>query len=186
VLNPSGQNIGNYRYTPFATDTLGKAVWSPDGKAVGYAAKANGTHQVFLRYLNSPVPIQLTHEKLDTVPFGWSSDRGHLIVGESQNSTGIDTDYKLYSIPTVGGQPDFIMDAGCQACDLSRDGNVFATLTHGKDGNVEVEISDPIGSALRPYKPDPFKSSANRINAKPWLSFSPDGKADSASSRYQR
>ena len=68
LLNPSGQNIGNYRYTPFAADTSGKAIWSPDGKAVAYAGKVNGTYQVFLRYLNSPVPVQLTHEKLDTVP----------------------------------------------------------------------------------------------------------------------
>ena len=50
VLNPSGQNIGNYRYTPFAADTSGKAIWSPDGKAVAYAGKVNGTFQVFLRY----------------------------------------------------------------------------------------------------------------------------------------
>ncbi len=57
VLNPSGQNIGNYRYTPFATDTSGKAIWSPDGKAVAYARKVNGTYQVFLRYLQLPVPV---------------------------------------------------------------------------------------------------------------------------------
>src|SRR5271166_5601797 len=31
LLKPSGQNIGNYRYTPFATDA-GDPAWSPDGK----------------------------------------------------------------------------------------------------------------------------------------------------------
>ena len=175
-LFPPGQDIGSYRYTPFATDTFANAAWSPDGKAVVYASKVNGTLQVFLRYLNSPVPVQLTHEKLDTVPFGWSSDRGHLIVGESLSSIGMLTNFKLYSIPTVGGQPEFIMDIGCYACNLSRDGNAFVTLTQGKDGNSIVGISDPIGSALRPYKPDPFSSGANGFNADPWLSFSPDGK----------
>jgi hypothetical protein len=54
-----------------------------------------------------------------------------------ENSIGMFTDYKLYSIPTVGGQPEFIMDTGCYGCDLSRDGNAFATLTLRKNGNVE-------------------------------------------------
>ena len=39
-----------------------------------------------------------------------------------------------------------------------------------------MEVSDPIGSPPRPYKPDPFNPSANRINSDAWLSFSPDGK----------
>lgn len=169
LLKPSGQNIGNYIYTPFATDT-DRAAWSPDGKAIAYASRVNGTLQVFLRYLNSPVPIQLTHEKVDTVPFGWSSDRGHLIVGELNGTVGLFR-YKLYSVPTVGGQPEFIMDAhDCYACDLSPDGKVFANVWG------TVEISDPIGSPLRPYKPDPFTSSANDISSTPSISFSPDGK----------
>jgi serine/threonine protein kinase/Tol biopolymer transport system component len=167
LLRPSGQNIGNYRYTPFANDT-DRATWSPDGNAIAYAAKVNGTLQVFLRYLNSPVPIQLTHEELDTVPFGWSSDRAHLIVGESKSFGGMLTAYALYSVPTVGGQPDFLMDAHCYACDLSRDGRAFATFME-----KGVEISDPIGSPFRLYQPDPFNKEV--IN-NPWLSFSPDGK----------
>jgi hypothetical protein len=68
------------------------------------------------------------------------------------------------------------MNAVCEACDLSRDGKAFAALTRDKDNHDFLGISDPIGSALRTYEPDPFKSSADRINAKPWLSFSPDGK----------
>jgi serine/threonine protein kinase len=177
VLRPAGQNIGNYRYTPFATDTANGSVWSPsgvvwspDGKAVSYASRVNGTLQVFLRYLNSSVPLQLTHEKLDTVPFGWSSDRNHLIVGGIAGSDSMLTHYKLYSLPTVGGQLEFIMDADCYACDLSRDGKVFATINRG------VEISDPIGSPLRAYMPAPFASSVDKVDSIPWLSFSPDGK----------
>lgn len=171
LLRPSGQNIGSYRYTPFATDTSGKGIWSPDGRALAYASKVNGTFQVFLRFLNSPVPVQLTQEKLDTVPFGWSSDRGHLIVGEANDTVGILTHYKLYSIPTVGGQPEFLMDADCIVCELSRDGKFFATITY-----TDVEISDPIGVPLRPYKPDPFNSSVKGTTSDPSLSVSPDGK----------
>jgi Tol biopolymer transport system component len=176
LLKPSGQDIGNYRYTPFATDIYENAIWSPDGRAVAYAGNVNGNYQVFIRYLNSPVPVQLTRGKLDTFPFGWSSDRGHLIVGESEDSLARLTHYKLYSIPTVGGQPEFIMDAGCYACDLSRDGKTFATLTQDKDNHSVLGISDPIGSPLRPYAPTPFASSAEAITSSPWLSLSPDGK----------
>jgi eukaryotic-like serine/threonine-protein kinase len=171
LLRPVGQDIGNYRYTPFATDT-GRAVWSPDGKAVAYASKVNGTDQVFLRYLNSTVPILLTHEKLDTEPLGWSSDRSHLIVEELSGLTvTMFNPVKVYSVPTVGGQMEFILDADCYASGLSRDGRVFAALS-----SQEVEISDPIGSPLRPYKPSPFNSGVAGIGSIPALSFSPDGK----------
>ena len=50
MLKPAGQNIGNYRYTPLATDGYGP-VWSPDGKAVAYSAQVDGVWQLFERYL---------------------------------------------------------------------------------------------------------------------------------------
>ncbi|MBV8675068.1 MAG: PD40 domain-containing protein, partial [Acidobacteriaceae bacterium] len=176
LLRPSGQDIRNYRYTLLATDT-DRAAWSPDSKAIAFASKVNGTFQVFLRYLNSPVPAQLTREKLDTVPFGWSSDRSHLIVGEVEETLGnILTHYKLYSLPTVGGQLEFIMEASCYTCGLSQDGKAFATLTEGKDNHSFLQISDPVGSPLRPYTPAPFDSSVMAITGNPFLSFSPDGK----------
>jgi eukaryotic-like serine/threonine-protein kinase len=62
LLRPTGQDIGNLRYTPFASDALG-GLWSPDGKAVAYVGTEHGIEQVFLRYLNSPNPVQVTHEK---------------------------------------------------------------------------------------------------------------------------
>jgi eukaryotic-like serine/threonine-protein kinase len=171
LLRPVGQEIGNYRYTPFATDT-GRAVWSPDGKAVAYASQVNGTDQVFLRYLNSTAPILLTHEKLDTEPLGWSSDRSHLIVEELPGLTATMFKHvKVYSVPTVGGEMEFILDADCLTSDLSRDGKVFAALSY-----PEVEISDPIGSPLRLYKPSPFNSAMASVSSNPALSFSPDGK----------
>ncbi len=62
LLRPTGQDISKYHYTPFATDAFNPS-WSPDGKAVVYSAKVNGIYQVFLRYLNSPAPVQLTREE---------------------------------------------------------------------------------------------------------------------------
>ena len=173
LLRPAGQDIGKYRYTPIAVDAY-TAVWAPDGKAVAYSGQVDGTYQAFLRYLDSPIPVQLTHEKYPVSVLGWSSDRNHLIVYE-------DTDWKqsppkkLYSVPIVGGQLDFIMDADCDACDLSRDGKVFATLARAKNPGdlVHVYISDPLGSPLRPYAPNLFAS--KDIGNAPDLTFSPDG-----------
>jgi serine/threonine protein kinase len=177
LLRPQGQHIGNYRYSPFAKDA-GGAIWSPDGKAVAYTQKVNGSDQVFLRYLNSPIPLQLTHTKGTPNPLGWSSDRNHLIVGEQDTVTNTDLEFhqKLYSVPLVGGERESILDTTCMGCDLSRNGKVYATLTSawGKDG--AVGISDPLGSPLREYKPDSFTSSKEEIDSNPSLSFSPDGK----------
>ena len=175
LLRPSEQDIGKYRYTLFASNA-GSPVWSPDGKAAAYAGNVDGIYQVFLRYLNSPVPEQLTHEKHSVVPLGWSSDRNHLIVLEGtdrQESPFL----RLASLATVGGDLDPIMDTDCNhGCNLSPDGKAFATLVLDKDlGDMfNVAISDPLGSPLRPYKLAPFASKSTSNNPK--LAFSPDGK----------
>jgi hypothetical protein len=117
LLRPSVQNIADYRYTPFASEAS-NPIWSPDGKAVAYSGEVNGTYQIFLRYLNSAVSMQLTHEKHDTKPLGWSSDKNHVILLESTGRREAPF-YKLYSVPVVGGELDFVMDSDCEACDIS-------------------------------------------------------------------
>ncbi|MGB6133291.1 MAG: protein kinase [Acidobacteriaceae bacterium] len=175
LLLPVGQDISKYRYTPFASNAFAP-VWSPDGKAVAYTGDVDGVYQVFLRYLNSSVPVQLTHEKHSVFPLGWSSDRNHLIVGEYADRPE-SSRLRLASMATVGGDPDPIMEVDCDhGCDLSRDGKAFVTLAHDKDhGDLyNVEISDPLGSPLRPYTPAPF-ATRGAANA-PLLTYSPDGK----------
>ena len=176
LLKPPGQDIGQYRYTPFASDAW-DAVWSPDGKAVAYSGKLHGTPQVFLRYLNSSVPLQLTHEEHGVRPLGWSSDRSHLIVVEDTDRKE-SPDHKLYSVATVGGDLESIMDTDCVelACGLSPDGKAFATLSMPKNPGelYGVAISDPLGSPLRSYTPAPFASKS--VFNVPQLLFSPDGR----------
>ena len=173
VLKPTGQDIGNYRYTPFASHAFGP-IWSPDGKAVAYTGKTESGYQVFLRYLNSPVAVQLTHEQHMVQPVGWSSDRSHLIVLESTDKTE-PPNARLYSVATVGGEPEFIMDTdGVGYCDLSKDGKAFATVSKEPDGRYGVVVSDPVGSPFRSYKPDPFAT--RDLYNSPSLAFSPDGK----------
>ncbi len=174
LLKPNGQDIGKYRFTPFATNARG-GVWSPDGRAVAYSGKVDDVYQVFLRYLNSPVPVQLTHEQRTVEPVGWSSDRNHLIVVEGTDNK--QSPYsKLYSVPTVGGDLDFIMDIDCVTCDLSPDGKALAILSlPSKPGELYgVAISDPLGSPVRAYSPAPFAS--KELFNRPGLAFAPDGK----------
>ncbi len=173
LLRPVGQDIGKYRYTPFASNAL-PGVWSPDGTAVAYTGFAPGASQVFLRYLNSPVPLQLTHQPHNVAPVGWSADRTHLILAEDTGAEQPPYD-KLYSVPTVGGDPEFIMDFDCLAtCALSPDGKVLATFAQGRDKNYSILVSDPVGSPLRPYAPAPFATKT--IIGRPQLDFSPDNK----------
>jgi eukaryotic-like serine/threonine-protein kinase len=174
LLMPAGQDIARYRYTPFASNA-DNPVWSPDGKAVAYSGEVNGTSQTFLRYLNSPIAIQLTHEKFSNQPLGWSSDGAHLILlGTTDRSER--PYFKFYSVAAIGGELDFIMDADCDSCDLSRDGKAFAEFTKGKDGVFSIFVSHPLGSPFRPYTPAPFASKDVYGNTNSQLHFSPDGK----------
>jgi len=172
LLKPSGQNIANYRYTPLANDAYGP-VWSHDGKAVAYSARVDGVWQLFVRYLNQPGPVQLTHEQQSVGPMGWSTDRAHLILWAE---TGLDSssNYKFYSVPTVGGDPQLVADFNCEACDLSPSGKAIATFAKGADGVYSVAVSDPVGSPLRPYTPASF-ATKDLFNL-PQLIFSPDSK----------
>jgi Tol biopolymer transport system component/tRNA A-37 threonylcarbamoyl transferase component Bud32 len=173
MFKPAGQNIGNYRYTPLATDGYGP-VWSPDGKAIAYSAQVDGVWQLFERYLSQAAPVQLTHGQQDVGPMGWSSDRAHLILWEGA-STGESRTYSFVSVPTIGGDLEPVIDFDCIACDLSRDGKALATFSKAADGAYGVSVSDPFGSPLRPYTPAPF-ASKDLFNA-PQIGFSPDGKS---------
>jgi eukaryotic-like serine/threonine-protein kinase len=174
LLRSSSQEMGNYRYTRLASDAS-NAVWAPDGRALAYSGQVDGIGQVFVRYLNSPAPIQLTHGGKSVWPLGWSSDGGHLIIGESTPVLAEPTpDTKIYSLAMVGGEPDYIMDLKCEACDLSPGGRALATLFKQDDGFFGVAISDPLGSPLKKYKPSPFASKELYDQAR--LAFSADGK----------
>lgn len=76
LTDPQLPDQTNYRFTPFSFEPGGQysAVWSPNGKAVAYAARteATGPHQVFVRYLDAASPVQITHlaETAEPNPLG--------------------------------------------------------------------------------------------------------------------
>jgi eukaryotic-like serine/threonine-protein kinase len=173
ILKPAGQDIGRYKYTPFASGAQLRApVWSPDGKSVAYSGRSGDTSQVFIRYLDSPVPVQITHEPHDVSVYGWSADRNHLIVSESV----ADLTSRLATVPVLGGDLDFLEDAYCYACAASPDGQTFVELEDPPaPGQLYgVGISHPLGAPFQLYQPAPLAT--HGVYSGPQFSFSPDGK----------
>ncbi len=163
-----------YRFTPFSFEANGQCCqhWAPDGKAVAYSAAPSGGFQVFLRYLDSPVPVQLTHDRGNCIVRGWSPDGKHILFTcDSGKAT------EVRSIASVGGDSDlaFTLPGGSRkALAFSRDMRVYAALRLGEDGRYEIGISSPPGAPFRKYSPDPFATRA-AYNV-PQMAFSPDGK----------
>ena len=164
-----------YRFTPFAFSAGGQrdAVWSPDGKAVAYAARGDAVSaQVFLRRLDSDVPVQITHRPEAATPIAWTPDSHRILFGSSRQPAGI------WSVAATGGDPEpalSVEPSSVGAIAMAPDGKAAAMLFRGEDGIVSVWISAPFGSPLRKYSPDPF--AAHGVYNGPSLRFSPDGKS---------
>ena len=102
LLAPERHGFENYRFTPMeiSQENVGRAVWSPDGKAFAYSAVVNGTRQTFVRYLNSLNPAQITRETGGTSPIGWSPDNLRVIV-VGNNTMGGAPPLALFSSPVA-------------------------------------------------------------------------------------
>jgi serine/threonine protein kinase len=175
---PARTDQSGYRFTPFSFEPGGQRspIWSPDGKAVAYAARSDqaGPYQIYLRYLDSPAPLQLTHMKDSAFPMRWSPDGVRIfLLTESQPRS-------IWSIATVGGEPERVMTqpergtSNRRAIAISPDGRTVAAFQSLADGRYTVWTSSPPGSEPKQYTPDPFAST--RPFNTPTLKFSPDGK----------
>jgi len=167
------QDQSSYRFTPFSFEPGGQARphWSPDGKAVAYAVRTpSGVVQTFIRYLDSPVPAQVTRTAESAFPAGWTPDGKHILLTIARKPDGI------WSIATVGGEPELFMslpfDMSARA--ISSDAKTLVAFRKGNDGRFGLWISSPPGSPLRKYAPEPFAS--REIYNDPQVEFSPDGK----------
>jgi serine/threonine protein kinase len=176
--NPTLPDQSAYRFTPFSFEPGGQRfpVWSPDGKAVAYAARPNLTtpYQVYVRYLESPTPLQLTHMKDSAYPMRWSTDGARVFLFTDSQPASI------WSIATVGGEPELVMTqpkdgtGRKRSIAISPDGKAVAAFQSLGDATNTVWISSPPGSEPKKYGPDPFATKT--VYNTPTLEFSPDGR----------
>jgi Tol biopolymer transport system component len=176
LSKPDVPDQSAYRFTPFAFETGGQEqpVWSPDGKAVAYAGEVLTSHpaQVFVRYLDSATPVQITHGKEEARPLAWAPDGRRILFGrgESQSGRGI------WSVSVAGGEPQsFMLLPDARAAAVSPDLRTVAAVQEGSDGVCSVWISSPPGAPLKRYLPDPIASRTLYNNEV--IRFSPDGKS---------
>jgi eukaryotic-like serine/threonine-protein kinase len=191
LLTPRRHGVENYRYTPMeiSQENVGRAVWSPDGKAFAYSAVVDGKRQTFVRYLNISAPAQITHEPGGTSPLGWSPDNLRVIV-MGNNTRGGTPPLALFSLSVAGGEPEFVMplDArigvampldtligrGVVSAGISPDGKVLTVVQRRAAGEVlSVATSSPVGSPLKRYSPAPFETA--HFSDSPRIGMSPDG-----------
>jgi len=169
-----------YRFTPFAFDPGGQSGgrWSPDGKAFAYAGRGTeGSSQIFIRYLDSSVPVQVTHISEGAfVPNGWSVDSRRIFFISARNPAG------TWSVAAVGGEPEptsgFSLPTNIRfipAQEASPDWKAFAGLRQGEDGRCGIWIGTPPDWKLKEYLPDPFASTV--VFNVPSLHWAPDGKS---------
>jgi serine/threonine protein kinase/Tol biopolymer transport system component len=162
-----------YCFTPFSIEPGGQfgALWSPDGKAVAYAARPSITepYQVFIRYVESPTPVQLTHGNDGVSPMAWTPDGQRLLLDFNEKPG-------IWSIARVGGEPEVVVAAvpNSRVTAVSPDARSLAFIYPGADGRYGIWISSPAGSVPKRYEPDPF--STKDVYNEPKLKFSPDGK----------
>ena len=160
-------------FSPLSFEQGGQccAVWSPDGKAVAFAAAENKASalQIYVRYLDSQVPRQVTRLPADGSPIQWTT-AGKIIF--EAPSTGP----ALWSVSPVGGKPERFLDLAqmtFRATAVSRDGSTVAVFRPDQDGVFRVWIGSPPGSELRRYDPSPFEAAS--LTNVPRMEFSPDG-----------
>jgi hypothetical protein len=147
--------VEKYRFTPMEVTWAdpSPAIWSPDGKAFAYTAVVEGVVQLFVRYLNSPTPLQLTHGVGTVELLGWSPDNEGLFV-EGQNPNGSRPARALFSVPVVGGNPELITLREYSTSGISPDGKNEGRLSDVRETRKnELMVASPVGSPLKKYSP---------------------------------
>jgi serine/threonine protein kinase len=167
VTIPDATDISHHIFTPIATEAVDEVNprWSPDGKSVVYAAIVNGVSQLFVRNLDSPMPVQITRgtKSWSRMPFWHPKEPRVFYIADGD----------LYSVAIAGGEPELVVPR-VSAASISPDGTALVVMRRDPDkASGVVEISSPPGSPTKPYLPAPFGGGVYFGGT--LLRFSPDG-----------
>jgi eukaryotic-like serine/threonine-protein kinase len=164
-------SLDRYHFTPFATDAgyQSSPAWSPDGKTLAYVAAVDGVLQVFTKAVGSPLRAQVTHARFDCQDPFWSPDGTRLYYVSLARDR-----YGLWSISTVGGDPDLVMENVVRAA-ISPNGQVLALMRAADNeygGVTTLWLSSPPGTPPTQYARGSF---GDHKFFESRLAFSPDG-----------
>ncbi len=177
MLHPAG-GLGNARFTPMEVswENPSGAFWSPDGKAFTYTAGPASDRHLFLRYGNAAAPVTLAHNATLTDPFGWSADSKRVLFINKLPANS-KSPMALYSLATVGGEPEMVMplDKGLIWLRISPDGTAMVAIYTDENRKLGISTASPVGSPMKPYSPAPFAT--NTFSNQPTAQFSPDMKS---------
>jgi serine/threonine protein kinase len=154
LSSSSTPNASAFRFIPFSFESggQGSAVWSQDGKAVAYAAATDlvSSQQVFVRYLDSPAGLQLTHFKEYATPVGWTPDGRRIIFISYHEPAGV------WSVAVVGGEPESVMPVDRNKILLSYStlaSDLSAAAMLCEEGQTSLCISVPLGAPPKKVQP---------------------------------
>jgi serine/threonine protein kinase/Tol biopolymer transport system component len=167
VTIPDATDISHHVFTPVATEAVDEVnpKWSPDGKSILYSAAVKGVSQLFVRSLDSPMPVQITRgPNWCRMPFWHPKEPRVFYIANGD----------LYSVAVAGGEPELVVPR-VSAASISPDGTALVVMKRDPD-RVQagfVEISSPPGAPTKRYLPAPFAGGTYLGGT--LLRFSPDG-----------
>ncbi len=104
-----------------------RPLWTPDGRALVYAARRSGNYDLFVRDLEGDAPRQLTFHESDDWPSSISSD-GRWALFHSRRER---EESRLYRVPIKGGEVEELTEDESSDGVLSPDGRAIA-FVHGE------------------------------------------------------
>jgi len=143
---------GTTNYSPLSFEPGGnlRPVWSPDGKAVAFAAAQSQRepYQVYVRYLDAQSSVALTRMPLDALPVSWTA-RGQILFETQSSPAG------LWSVSQTGGHAEPALLMNDVPWHASVDGAAVAHYDQQSE-RAGLWISDPAGAPYTRYTPAPF------------------------------